>query len=159
MIIYGLKECNAEITNFESKSIDNYEVGRLFEFMDLRYQINNVKEIQRLGEKTTDKIRVLRVVLNSEFDREILFRSRFSLMGSENYNQVYLQRDRMFSERLENKIRVERNRQSSVTSETPRSDAGVTETPERAPERNENSPVESEEATSDPQDSVQQPGP
>ena len=80
-------------------------------------------------------------------------------MGSENYNQVYLQRDRMYSERLEHKIKIGRNRQSSDTSETPRSDAGVMETPERAPERNENSPVESEEATSHPQDSVQQPGP
>ena len=59
-----------------------------------------------------------------------------SQRGSENYNQVYLQRDRMFIERLEHKIRVGRNRQSSVTSETPRSDAWVTETPERAPERN-----------------------
>ena len=155
--------------------IDKYEIGRLFEFMSLAYLVENVVDIKRLGEKSPNKIMVLRINFRSEFDREELVRTRFSLKGSEEYSQVYLSRDLMYDKRVEQSIKIMRKRQNNnlpgaarvvnnndsqiTTAETvseTRTNETETEASRRTHESIENSPVEGEEVTSHPQNSGQQ---
>ena len=178
LIIHGFKECDmvsTAISESESKNIDKYEIGRLLDFMGLAYLVENVVDIKRLGVKSTDKIRVLRVIFRSEFDREALVRTRFSLKGSEEYNQVYLSRDLMYDERVEQNIKIMRKRQNnnlsgaarvannnvsqSTTAETISETRNIemeAEASRRTHDSSKISPVEGEGATSHPQNSGQQ---
>ena len=121
MIVFGIKEEDEEgmIGDTEQRVVDRYNIEEILKDMNQSQLINKIVSLQRIGGKTDEKIRPIRVEFQSAMDRETACRNAYQLKNSDRFRYTAsIRRDKIREDReLERAQYLENKRRKNTINE------------------------------------------